>query len=669
MRTPHPVRFASSCLRFAPLSVALASLGLFAFLSFHPTPIRAFDWPPIVPEELALKDNPAEPGSDAMIFYREQLADATQAYETFYYRIKIFTKEGKKYADVEIPFVKGREDISEIRARTIHSDGQVAEFDGKVYEKVVVKAGSIKVDEKSISLPDVTPGSIIEYRYKLQRDPEYIWNTFWRVQEGLYTRHAHFTYKPYDGPSTPVLYLRTFLLPPGLRPQKQKNGGFTMDLDNLSGVPEEEYMLPVDELRGRVEFMYAWDTISQNPDEFWNNVGKKWYSQESSFIGKHNEIKQAAEEAVAGADSPESKLRKLYARAQQVKNTQMEEDRSAQEEKRDKEKGNGNVVDVLKRGYGSSQDINRLFIAFAQAEGFDAGSVWATPRNEGIFHKDLEDSRELDDEFVWVHAGDKDYFLDPSVTICPFGMVPWYENALSVLRPTKQGAVFMSVPMSPSSQAVLHRDADLVADDQGTFKGTFKVSMSGDTALNWRNDGRGKDEAARKKMMLDYVKQWFPVDAKIELTALNNWDKIDDPLEVECTVETRLLESAGHRALLSADIFTAGRPQKFEHELRKQSIYFGYPYEESDNIRIRLPMLWKVESVPPAKTIDPGGNLHYEISASEEGAFLTIKRREVIGGILYPANSYTAIRSFFGQVKTNDEQQSVFQSALSSSRN
>jgi Domain of Unknown Function with PDB structure (DUF3857) len=669
VRTSHPVRFVSSCLCFTPLSVTIASFGLLAFLGFRPTPARASDWPPILPEELALKDNPAEPGSDAMILYREQLADGTRAYETLYYRIKVFTKEGKKYADVEIPFLKGREDISEIHARTIHTDGQVAEFDGKVYEKVVVKAGSIKVDEKSFSLPDVTPGSIIEYRYRVQRDPDYIWNTFWRVQEGMYTKHAHFTYKPYAGASAPMLYMRTFLLGPELRPQKQRNGDFTMDLDNLAGVPEEDYMLPVDELRGRVEFMYAWDPISQNPDEFWNNVGKKWYGQESSFIGKHSEVKQAADQAIAGADSPEARLRKLYTRAQQVKNTQMEDDRSAQEEKRDKEKDNTNVADVLKRGYGTGSDINRLFIAFAQAEGFDAGSVWAAPRNEGIFHKDLEDSRELDDEFVWVHAGDKDYFLDPAVTLCPFGMVPWYENGLSVLRPTKQGAVFMNVPMSPSSQAVLHRDADLVADDQGNFKGTFKLTAMGDKALDWRSDGRSKDEAARKKMMLDYVKQWFPADAKIELTALNNWDNIDEPLEVDCTVETRLLEGAGHRALLSADIFTSGRPQKFEHEVRKQSIYFVYPYEESDSIRIQVPMLWKVESLPSAKTMDPGGNLHYEISASEQGAFLTIKRREVVGSILYPASSYGAIRNFFGQVKTDDEQQAVFQSALASGRN
>ena len=162
---------------------------------------RAADWPPLVTAELAMKDNAAEPGSDAMILYREQLADATKSFETFYYRIKIFNQAGKKYADVEIPFVKGREDIREVHGRTVHPDGQSLEFDGKVYEKLVVKAGSIKVLMKSITLPDVTPGSIIEYRYKAQRDPDLIYNTIWHVQEGLYTQHAHFVYRPYQNNS------------------------------------------------------------------------------------------------------------------------------------------------------------------------------------------------------------------------------------------------------------------------------------------------------------------------------------------------------------------------------------------------------------------------------------------------------------------------------------
>jgi Domain of Unknown Function with PDB structure (DUF3857)/Transglutaminase-like superfamily len=643
-------------------SLALVLLGSCAA-------VRAADWPPLVPAELAMKDNPAEPGSDAMILYREQVADATRSFETFYYRIKIFNAAGKKHADVEIPFVKGFEDIRDVHGRTVHPDGQSLEFDGKVLEKLVVKAGSIKVLTKSITMPDVTAGSIIEYRYKIQLDPNRLYNTTWNVQEGLYTQHAHFVYLPYRE-SNAGMFWRSLRLPPGMSPQKQKDGSYLLDANDLPGVPEEEYMLPVADIRGVMEFIYAVDTPTKNPQDYWNTVAKRWYGENSDFIGKHSEIKQAADQAVAPGDSPEEKLRKLYLRAQQVKNYQLDEDKTAQEAKRDNQKENKNVADVLKHGYGSGMDINRLFIALAQAEGFDAETVWSASRTDSAFHMELEDPKELNNEFVWVHTEAKDYFADPAVPWCPFGVVPWYDTAITVMRLTKQGAVFVSVPANPTSQASVTRHADLAIDDDGKVTGTFRATFIGDRALGWRQDARNKDDAARKKMMLDELKQWFPVDTKIEITAINNWDKGDQPLEVVSTIETTgLLQSAGRRVLLPVDIYTSGRPQIFEHENRKQSVYFAYPYEETDEIRMRLPLTWKIESLPKPQTVDPGGKIHYELAATQDGGYMNIKRTISVGGIIYPVNQYSALRHFFGTVKANDEQQAIFQTGSGSGKN
>ncbi len=66
------------------------------------------DWLPIDPADLALKDNPLSPGAHAMILYRENSIDARLSSELEYDRIKIFTEEGKKWGDVEIPFNKSQ---------------------------------------------------------------------------------------------------------------------------------------------------------------------------------------------------------------------------------------------------------------------------------------------------------------------------------------------------------------------------------------------------------------------------------------------------------------------------------------------------------------------------------------------------------------------------------
>ena len=62
------------------------------------------DWLPIPPEDLALKDNPLNPGAHAMILYRENSIDAKASSVVEYDRIKIFTEEGKNGAMFNIEF-------------------------------------------------------------------------------------------------------------------------------------------------------------------------------------------------------------------------------------------------------------------------------------------------------------------------------------------------------------------------------------------------------------------------------------------------------------------------------------------------------------------------------------------------------------------------------------
>ena len=51
------------------------------------------DWLPVPPTDLALKDNAASPGANAMILYRESDMDSTESSVIQYVRIKIFTRK------------------------------------------------------------------------------------------------------------------------------------------------------------------------------------------------------------------------------------------------------------------------------------------------------------------------------------------------------------------------------------------------------------------------------------------------------------------------------------------------------------------------------------------------------------------------------------------------
>ena len=123
---------------FWPAKVALLAVLALSCRSF------AFDdWRPISPEELKMTAEPQAPGAPAIILWRQVDRDdrGLTAHEKNYFRIKILTEEGRKYADVEIPFAKSSgNNVVNIKARTIAPDGSITNYEGKVFEKSIVKA-------------------------------------------------------------------------------------------------------------------------------------------------------------------------------------------------------------------------------------------------------------------------------------------------------------------------------------------------------------------------------------------------------------------------------------------------------------------------------------------------------------------------------------------------
>ncbi len=65
----------------------------------------------------------------------------------------------------------------------------------------------------------------------------------------------------------------------------------------------------------------------------------------------------------------EVKLRKIYARVQQIRNLNLEDSKMKQENKDENLKPNSNVEDVLKHGYAYGTEINYLFVGLARAAG------------------------------------------------------------------------------------------------------------------------------------------------------------------------------------------------------------------------------------------------------------------------------------------------------------
>ena len=111
-------------------------------------------------------------------------------------------------ADVQLPYWNGQTAIDDIRARTIRPDGSIANFEGKPFDKEIVKAGGIKFRAKTFSLPDVQPGCIIEYKYREQYDDRFLLGCAMDCARRLFYAARTFHIQAANEPGSPALYWR-----------------------------------------------------------------------------------------------------------------------------------------------------------------------------------------------------------------------------------------------------------------------------------------------------------------------------------------------------------------------------------------------------------------------------------------------------------------------------
>jgi hypothetical protein len=651
----------------------LLLVTLAVFLCDAAVLVLADNKPQITPEDLKTTSEPLAPGATAIILYRQVDRDdsVTTGFENNFVRIKILKEEGRKYADIEIPYYKeSGEQVVRVSGRTVHSDGSVADFKGKPFDKSIVKAKGLKYMAKTFTLPDVQVGSIIEYSYT-QELPEYsLFNSHWILSEELFTKQARFSLKPYyDDGGTFHLRWSWHLLPAGTEPPKeQADHVIRMAINNVPAFQVEDYMPPEDELKSRVDFTYSEDT-ERDATKFWKNRGRKLNGEVESFTGKHKAMEEAVAQIVSSSDAPEVKLQKIYERVQKLRNLSAERERTAQEQKRDKQRVNSNVEDVWKHGYGYGKELNWLFLALARAAGLEAYPVYVSDRYHYFFDPSLMDAGKLDYELVLVKVAGKDIFCDPGVLYTPFGFLMWSETSVQGLKLDKDGGTWITTTLPKSSDSQVIRRADLALSETGDIEGKVTMTFTGLKAMELRRAERDDDDADKKKTLEDEAKSYIPAASSLELTNKPDWTSSSLPLIAEFKLKIDgWASAAGRKFMLPVGLFSADEKSVFGHAERIHPIYFAYPHEKDDDITITLPTGWQVNSTPK-DSVQDGHVIFYSLKAENNKSSVRITRKLNMDVLLLEQKYYPALRNFFQLVRTTDEEQILLQpgdTALSS---
>ena len=626
-------------------------------------------WQPVPKEDLALKDNPANPGSSAMILERQIYTDDEKRFQTEWVRIKIFNEEGRAYADIEIPYFAKVSTVENIRGRTVRSDGTVIIFNGAVFDKVVAKYRRLRYEAKTFTLPGVEVGSVIEYAYTVRWKeslPDYVrhpqgylfreaWTiptATWTIQQALFTRHAVFVLHPVKEGRLGSAYVRL----PGGGPSWQPDGTKRMEVHNVAAIEQEDYMPPESMLNSRVHFYYMVGYVGAN---WWNEFGKLQAQKAEKFIEKTPFLERTANEIAPRSDPPEVRLCKLYTRVQQIRYLSYEPSKTEKEVKREHLQENKSAEDIFRHGYGSGNEINFLFTALARSAGFEASIVEVVDRASATFEPDVLDASQFNAIVVLVRLKDENLYFDPASRFCPYGLLPWFESDTKGVKWDKSGGAVLDVHAPANESSAIERTAELKLQPDGSLDGELDVVFTGQEALDRRLSASDEDETGRHKLLEDEIKALTPPGVKLDVDSVAGWQDLEQPLRVRCRFHASRFAVLTHqRMLFPMAVFQANRRSMLTHSKRMQPVYFRHGYSEVDKITISLPAGYRVEALPPEANLKTAFAT-YQAKRTGEAGVVRLERHAVISQYSFPRESYGSLRQYLDQLRQSDAENVV----------
>jgi hypothetical protein len=610
-------------------------------------------WLPVDSKDLQMKELKQIPGAQAALLYYADEIDDSSHNEFVYSRTKIFSDGGKQYANVEIPLLE-KFSVDNFLARTIHPDGKIVEMTARPYEKVVLKGKRVRVRVQAFTFADVAAGDIIEYQYQLhQRDKE-LYHHHWEVQHDLFAVKEHFFFK-YN-----KQYSVRWLPSAGLQQSPEhdmKANTLQMDSENVPPFEAEDQMPPVAAYKWEVKFFYTTPYMS-SPSAYWYEIGRgvsRWLDQ---YVGNSKEIATEATTVIGTETDPEKKLRKLYARAQEIRNLSYERHRTEKERKNEELKENKNALEVLHHGYGNRHEITRLFVALARGAGFTASVVFVSSRESRLFDREVLSFSQLDSEIARVRLNGKSIFLDPGTRFCPYGLLRWMRSGTAAMDMADPGQL-IATPGGSDESAYISRSAELKLDTEGAVKGEVRVEFMGVEALERRLSALDTDEAGRKKELEDELKQWLPANATVEMVAATGWESESESLTAVFNIDVpEFASAAGKRLMVPTALFQPKQKRVLKSGARKFPVYYSYAFSESDHINLKLPEGYTLETLAAPQTAATVF-ARYSTGAATTGMYVNLDRSLKFNGVIFQPDRYDELRNFFSKVQAGDELQTV----------
>jgi len=598
-------------------------------------------------EELQMTADPKAPGANAVYLTFADDEENASGTRTYYERVKVLTEKGKERATLR--FTHDPSTKFEVEGRTIHKDGTITALTDKPSDLVEFKSKDEQVNSLVFTLPSVEVGSILEYRvrFKYPLLPPF---PTWNVQQEIFVHKAHYSFKP--GSVGSQQYIQRL---GGDAKVVDQKGVFTLDLNDVAPLPDEDWMPPLNTFKWRVSFFR---TDFKTSKEYWDAAGKIWTNFVHDFTNPTGTLKKAAADMVAPGDSETVKAQKIYAAVMKLENTDFTREKTKRERKHEKIKDIHNAQDVWRNQSGNGDEIALLYLALGRAAGLNVAPMMVVDRSRALFDEGFLNSGQLDDYIVVAHLDGKEVFLDPGQKMCPFGTLHWKHTLARGFRGNEKTAAIEITPSPSYKSSNVVRVANLAIDPTGAVQGSVRLVLQGQDAIYWRQIALENDEDEVKKRFNEWMGDYLPEGVQGEFDHFLGLAEYEQNLVATVRVSGSLGSVTGKHFFLPELFFEAKSKHPFvARDKRTIPVDVHYPRLEQDEVTYQLPAGYSMDVDAKPKTVywPEHAKLMITTTSGSEGVHVT--RSLIYNYTILDPREYGTLHDFYQKVAAADQQQ------------
>ena len=652
-------------------------LVVFLLLGISKSSAQTYDLGKVTVAELKEKANPKDTAAPAAILFKKGKTFFTftkdkgfSANHVYEFKIKIYKKEGLKWADQKVRFYIGYENLSEDRLEFSNAVTYNLENESIVKTKLGNQGAFTKKvnkfwDEKIITLPNVKVGSIIEYKYILKSDnivklPDFDFQYDIPVN--------YFEYKT----DIPEYYIYKPILVGGHKVEtdsKLTSGSQSFEDDynktksisykqisafykgnDIPALLQELYIDNIDNYKGSIQHELERVRYPDQPVKdytiTWEGVANTIF-KDKSFGKELNErdfLLEDVKKLLTNVESQKERLNIIFKFVQNKMNWNEENDYYTQ-------KG-------VKKAYtdqtGNVAEINFILISLLKLAGIEVNPVLVSTIQNGIpvyptrtgFNYVVA-AAQIEDKQILLDATHK--FTYPG--ILPLNVLNWKGRLI------KDDGTSQEIDLVPSTMSKEYSSLMVKIDNLGKIEGKIRIQRTDYDAYLFRVENANKNQ----ENYLEKLEEQFG-DSKISnYTIDNKKTNVQEPvLETFSLNADNRVEIIGGKMFINPLLFFTRSKNPFTQEVRQMPVYFGYPTQEKFNLNIEIPEGYEIESLPnPIKIASENKEIVYMLNTSGEGNKIRIISSKEINNSIFAADQYNGLKDLFQKMIASQNEKIV----------